>query len=67
VSIRTRRPSAAAVERADVCAVPAASVIVRAVVAAEIANAMTEKFGGDSLGEMQRNFTGYLNAIGRLR
>ncbi len=67
VSMRTGKPAAAAVERADVCAVPAASVIVRAVVAIEIANAMTEKFGGDSLREMQRNFAGYLNAIGKLR
>jgi chorismate synthase len=44
------------VERSDVCAVPAAGVVAEAVVAFEIANAMTEKFGGDSMDEMKRNF-----------
>jgi chorismate synthase len=62
-SIRTRKPQKAAVERSDVCAVPAASVIVRAVCAIELANAMIEKFGGDTLREMRRNFDGYLESI----
>jgi len=53
----------AAVERSDVCAVPAASVIVRAAVAIEVASAMIEKFGGDSVAEMRRNFTAYMKAI----
>jgi chorismate synthase len=67
VNIRTRKPSAAALERSDACAAPAASVIVRAVVAIEIANAMAEKFGGDTVEEMRRNLTGYLKAIKELR
>jgi chorismate synthase len=67
VDMRTRKPLKAAVERSDVCAVPAASVIVRAVTAIEIANAMIEKFGGDSLAEMHRNFDGYMNLIATLR
>jgi len=63
VDVRTKKPLKAAIERSDVCAVPAASVIVRAVVALEIANAMSEKFGGDSVAEMRRNFNGYIKAI----
>lgn len=63
VSIRTRRTSRAAVERSDVCAVPAASVIVRAVCAIELANALIEKFGGDTVQEMQRNFHGYIESM----
>ncbi len=63
VDARTGKPVKAAVERSDACAVPAASVIVRAVVAIEIANAMIEKFGGDSVAEMRRNFASYIRAI----
>jgi chorismate synthase len=67
VDIRTRRPGAAAAERSDICAVPAASVIVRAVVAIEMANALVEKFGGDSLREMRANFANYIKAIAKHR
>ena len=63
VDIRTKRTVKATVERSDVCAVPAASVVGEAVSAIEIANAMLEKFGGDSLVEMKRNFAGYLAQI----
>jgi chorismate synthase len=63
VDARTKKPLKAAVERSDVCAVPAASVIVRAAVAIEIASAMMEKFGGDSVAEMRRNFAAYMKAI----
>jgi chorismate synthase len=59
VDIVTKEPFAATVERSDVCAVPAALVVAEAVVAIEIANAFMEKFGGDSLGEMRRNYDGY--------
>jgi chorismate synthase len=51
------------VERSDVCAVPAALVVVEAVVAIEIAAAFMDKFGGDSLGEMKRNFAGYCSQV----
>jgi chorismate synthase len=53
VNLKTRQPESAAYERSDVCAVSAASVILENVVAMEIARAMVDKFGGDSLAEMQ--------------
>jgi len=52
-------------ERSDVTAVPALGVIAEAVVALVLADAMLEKFGGDSLGEMRRNYDGYLAALGQ--
>jgi chorismate synthase len=61
--IHTRKPFKAAVERSDICAVPAASVIARAAVAIELASAMLEKFGGDSMGEIKRNFDAYLESL----
>ena len=63
VDIKTKKASKAEVQRADVCAVPAAGVISEAVAAFEIANAMCEKFGGDSLLEMKRNFDGYMDQV----
>jgi chorismate synthase len=63
VDIRTKRAVKATVERSDICAVPAASVIGEAVSAIEIANAMIEKFGGDSVAEMKRNYEGYIKQI----
>jgi chorismate synthase len=53
VSLATKEPQKASYERSDVCAVGAASVILENVVAFEIARAMVDKFGGDSLAEMQ--------------
>lgn len=53
INMETKAAEAAAYERSDVCAVSAASVIVESVVAFEVARALTEKFGGDSLAEMQ--------------
>lgn len=53
VNLQTKQPQSAAYERSDVCAVSAASVILENVVAFEVARAMVEKFGGDSLVEMQ--------------
>jgi len=52
VNLKTRRPESAAYERSDVCAVPAASVVIENVVAFEIARAVVDKFGGDSLDEI---------------
>jgi chorismate synthase len=63
VDIRTKKRVKAAVERSDVCAVPAAAVIGEAVSAFEIANAFIEKFGGDSMEEMKRNYKGYIAQI----
>ncbi len=59
VDIDTKEEEAAAFERSDVTAVPAAGVIGEAMMALVLAEAMVEKFGGDSLGEMRRNFDGY--------
>jgi chorismate synthase len=53
VNLQTKEPEAAAYERSDVCAIAAASVIVENVVAFQIARALVDKFGGDSLAEMQ--------------
>ena len=51
-------------ERSDVCTVPAAGVIGEAMVAITLAEAMLEKFGGDQLDEMKRNYHGYLETVG---
>ncbi len=63
VDIRTHEPFAATVERSDSCAVPAALVVAEAVVAIELADAMLDKFGGDSVFEICRNLEGYLEQI----
>jgi chorismate synthase len=59
VDIDTKQEEKAAFERSDITVVPAAGVIGEAMVAVTLAGAMREKFGGDSLGEMKRNFEGY--------
>lgn len=63
VDIVTKEPFEATVERSDVCTVPAASVVGEAVVAFELASACVEKFGGDSLGEMKRNYQAYMEYV----
>jgi chorismate synthase len=63
VDMLTHEPFEAAVERSDTCAVPAALVVAEAVVAIEIANAFLEKFGGDSVREIRRNYDGYREQI----
>lgn len=63
VHIKTKKKAKASVERADVCAVPAASVVGESVIAYILAKAALEKFAGDSLGELLRNFKAYLKQI----
>lgn len=63
VDMRTHEPFEATVERSDTCAVPAALVVAEAVVSIEIANALLEKFGGDSVFEIRRNLDGYREQI----
>lgn len=63
VDIITKEPFEAAYERSDVCAVPAASVIGEAMVAMVIAEALIEKFGGDSIEEVKRNYQSYLEYL----
>jgi chorismate synthase len=60
VDVVTKEASRAGVERSDITAVPAAGVVGEAVVAFVIAQALCEKFGADSLAEMQRNHAGYV-------
>ncbi len=63
VDIQTKEPFEATVERSDICTVPAAGVVGEAVIAYEMANAMLEKFSGDSLEEMKRNFDAYQDYV----
>ena len=63
VDVATGEEAAAHHQRSDVCAVPAAGVVAEAMVALVLANAMLEKFGGDSIGETRRNLDAYLAAI----
>lgn len=63
VDIETKKPFKASIERSDICAVPAASVVAEAAVAFEAARAFLEKFGGDSVKEIERNYRGYLGQI----
>ena len=64
VDLASGQPAKAVSERSDVTAVPAMGVIAEALVGLVLADAMLEKFGGDSLSEMQRNYTGYVAALG---
>jgi chorismate synthase len=59
----SKQPSPAAYERSDVCVVPAAGVIGESMVAFVLAQALLEKFGGDSLTETRRNFEGYREQV----
>ncbi len=63
VDITTNKPESASTERSDVCAVPAVSVVGESVVSFEIAKCFMEKFGGDSVDEVARNYDGYLEQI----
>ncbi len=63
VDLMTKKKVKATVERSDVCVVPAAAVIGESVAAFELANALIEKFGGDSLSEMKRNYEGYMKYL----
>ena len=60
VNMTTGAEAEAAVERSDICAVPAAAVVGEAVVAYELARAFLEKFGGDSIEETDARFNAYL-------
>jgi len=63
VNIDTKESSEAAYERSDVTVVPAAGVIGESMLAIVLADAMREKFGGDSLDEMKRNFASYRESL----
>jgi chorismate synthase len=63
VDFASREPVKAAYERSDVCAVPAAGVAAEAMVALTLARVALEKFGGDSLLELRRNYEGYCQQL----
>ncbi|MBT3776151.1 MAG: chorismate synthase [Gemmatimonadales bacterium] len=63
VDLRDGSVGDAAVERSDVCAVPAAGVVAESMVALVLADAFLDKFGGDSVGEIRRNLDGYLTHL----
>ena len=63
VNIVDKAPHQATVERSDVTAVPAACVIAENILAFTLADAFLEKFGGDSLEEIRRNYEGYLKQV----
>jgi chorismate synthase len=63
VDVATGDEARAIHQRSDVCAVPAAAVVAEAMVALVLADAVLEKFGGDSVAEVARNLAGYLDAI----
>ncbi len=63
VDLATKEPVEAVVERSDVCAVPAAGIVGEAMMALVLADAFLEKFGGDSLREIRRNYDAYLDTL----
>jgi chorismate synthase len=65
VDLKSKEKVEAHYERSDVCVVPAAGVIGEAMVAVVLAEAFLEKFGGDSIAEIERNHRSYLELIGR--
>ena len=65
IDLKTKEKVEAHYERSDVCVVPAAGVIGEAMVALTLAAAFLEKFGGDSMAEVERNYRGYMETLGR--
>jgi len=63
VDVSTGEAAKAINQRSDVCAVPAAGVVAEAMVALVLADALMEKFGGDSIGETRRNLDSYLEHL----
>jgi chorismate synthase len=63
IDLRTKERTEAHYERSDVCVVPAAGVIGEAVVSLTLADAFLEKFGGDSMPELERNYRSYMESI----
>ncbi len=63
IDVSTGEPAKAINQRSDVCAVPAAGIVAEAMVALVLADAVIEKFGGDSVGEVNRNFESYISSM----
>jgi chorismate synthase len=65
VDLATKEAVEAVVERSDVCAVPAAGIVGEAMMAIVLAQAFLDKFGGDSIDEIRRNYAAYLDSLKR--
>jgi chorismate synthase len=63
VNVTTKKAVEAAYERSDICAVPAAGVIGEAMVALTVADVFLQKFGGDSMKEVKRNYNSYMQHV----
>jgi chorismate synthase len=63
VDVDTHEPAEAITQRSDTCAVPRAGVVLEAVVAFELADALLEKTGGDTVAEVRRNLDAYLAEV----
>jgi chorismate synthase len=63
IDTKTGEAAKAINQRSDVCAVPAAGIVAEAMVALVIADAIIEKFGGDSVAETKRNYLSYLENL----
>ncbi|MEX0705933.1 MAG: chorismate synthase, partial [Nitriliruptoraceae bacterium] len=65
VDMASHEPAEAITQRSDTCAVPRAGVVLEHVVAFEIADALLEKTGGDTVDEVRRNLAAYLDDVAR--
>ena len=65
VNIETLEPALAVLERSDTCAVPALAIIVESALAIVLAEFYIEKFGGDTVAEMKRNFNSYIAEVNK--
>lgn len=63
IDVTTGESAKAINQRSDVCAVPAAGIVAEAMVALVLADAVLEKFGGDSIDETRRNFSTYMQNL----
>jgi len=63
IDVSTGEPAKAINQRSDVCAVPAAGIVAEAMCALVLADAVLEKFGGDSVAEVKRNFQSYIDSL----
>jgi len=66
VDLNTKQAERSSYERSDVCALPAASVVMQGVVALEVARSFLDKFGGDTMHELRANYENYLATVQRL-
>jgi chorismate synthase len=63
VDVKTHEPAKAINQRSDVCAVPAAAIVAEAMIALVLADAVIEKFGGDSVSEVSRNYKNFISNL----